>query len=287
MSKSEIGSIDREGFELRYVIDGVGEPALVIGSSLYYPKSFSQDLRQNLRMAFIDWRGFAESGPAKYESELTLDMFLDDIDCIRKKIGFEKCIVIGHSAFGLLALEYAKKYKRNVSSVVMIGISPNLSSDMTKLAERNWQESVWPERKKALENRIKQLPDEELNKFPPPIRFVAWCFRRGPRTWYDYNFDSAFLWEGINPHMQMLDYLYGVALRDLDITKNLENFDKPIFLALGRFDYIIAPSSSWDSVRPNFKDLTIRIFERSGHSPHYEESKLFDQELLSWINQKS
>src|SRR2546427_2912464 len=111
MTKSEIGSINREGFELRYVVDGKGIPAIVIGSSLYYPKSFSQDIRENLRMAFIDWRGFAESAPTKYESELTLNTFLEDIECIRKKIGFENCIIIGHSAFALLALEYAKKYK--------------------------------------------------------------------------------------------------------------------------------------------------------------------------------
>lgn len=84
--------------------------------------------------------------------------------------------------------------------------------------------------------------------------------------------------------MPMFDYLYGVALRDLDIRKGLSTFEKPVFLALGRYDFIVAPSSSWDPIRQSFHDLTVRIFERSGHSPQYEESPLFDAELLGWIS---
>jgi len=183
-----------------------------------------------------------------------------------------------------MALEYAKQDPPNVSRVVLIGISPNLRPEMAALAERNWQESVWPKRKEALENRIKQFSDEALAKLPPSERFVAWCIRRAPRTWYDYHFDSSPLWEGVHPHMPMLDYFYGTVLRDLDITQGLEAFNKPVLLALGRFDFIIAPPSSWDPIRPKFQDLTIRIFEHSGHSPHYEEAQLFDQELLKWLS---
>lgn len=49
------GSIYREGFELRYCVEGSGLPAIVIGSSIFYPRSFSENLRKHLRMAFIDW----------------------------------------------------------------------------------------------------------------------------------------------------------------------------------------------------------------------------------------
>lgn len=284
MSKSENGSVDRDDFELRYVIEGKGLPAIVIGSSLYYPKSISQNLRKHLHMAFIDWRGFAKSKSAKCDSDITLNTFLEDVEYIRQKIGFERCIIIGHSAHALLALEYAKKYPECVSHVVMIGISPNLNSDMAALAQRNWEESVWPERKEALENRIKQLPDTELEKLPPSERFISWYVRRDPQAWYDYHFDSSFLWEEVHINMPMFDYLYGVVLRDLDITQNLEGFHTPVFLALGRLDFIIAPPSSWDSVRSKFQNLTIRIFERSGHSPQYEEAHLFEQELLNWLS---
>ncbi len=271
--------IERDGFQLRCRIEGNGPPALVIGSSVYYPRSFSQNLRSHLKLVFIDWRGFAE-GPA---DGVTFDALLDDVEQVRRQLGLQTCIVIGHSAHALLALEYAKKYPQHTSHVVMIGISPNLGPGNAALAARNWQESVWPERKAALEERIRRMPEAELAKLSPAGRFVAWYVRRDPEAWYDYTFDSSNLWEGVVPNMPLFDYLYGVALRDLDIAAGLESFKKPVFLALGRYDFIVAPPSAWDPIRAKFHDLTLRVFERSGHSPQYEEAALFDEELLRWL----
>jgi proline iminopeptidase len=69
----------------------------------------------------------------------------------------------------------------------------------------------------------------------------------------------------------------------IDITRGLETFHVPVFLALGRYDFLVAPPSSWDPLRPYFRDLTVRVFERSGHTPCNEEPDLFDAELLSWM----
>ncbi len=279
----ESGFIEVDGFKLRYLIEGEGPTALVIGNAKYYQRCFSKELRKHLRLVFVDWRGFGEMTTSTNNSQLSLDIFLNDIDQIRQRLNIPTSIIIGHSAHALLALEYAKKYPQHVSHVVMIGISPNLSPGMAELAARNWKESVWPERKLALEENIKQLPDDELNKLSPAQRFVSWGIRRAPQTWYDYHFNSSQFWEGVLPNMPLLDYFYGIALRDLDITRGLDTFNKPVFLALGRYDFIIAPASSWDPIRSKFQDLTIRIFERSGHSPQYEEPNIFNEELLAWL----
>lgn len=112
------GSIEIDGFKLKYRTEGSGPDVVVIGSSIYYPRSFSQNLRKFLRLHFVDYRGFAE-GP---QTKLTFDTLIDDLECIRQKLGLEKCIIVGHSAHGLLAIEYAKKYKMHVSGVVIIGM---------------------------------------------------------------------------------------------------------------------------------------------------------------------
>ena len=74
------GSIEIDGFKLKYRTEGSGLDVLVIGSSIYYTRSFSQNLRKFLRLHFVDYRGFAE-GP---EAELTFDTLLEDIECFRK-----------------------------------------------------------------------------------------------------------------------------------------------------------------------------------------------------------
>lgn len=52
------GTIDTERFSLRYYIEGKGRQTIVIGRSLYYPRTFFQNIRKHLCIAFIDHRGF-------------------------------------------------------------------------------------------------------------------------------------------------------------------------------------------------------------------------------------
>lgn len=273
------GSIEIDGFKLKYRTEGSGPDVVVIGSSIYYPRSFSQNLRKFLRLHFVDYRGFAE-GP---QTELTFDTLLDDLECIRQKLGLKKCIVVGHSAHGLLAIEYAKKYKKHFSGVVIIGMPPHMKQDNIAMAQNNWEESVWPERKAAFDRNMKLMPDEKLNQLPRDQWFLQMNFRNAPKSLYNYNFDSTPLWQGVMPNTYVLDQMYLRFTREVDVSQGLESLDLPVLIAYGRFEFLVAPVHSWDPLRPKFKNLTIRIFEKSAHSPQYEEPDLFDAELLKWL----
>ena len=282
-SAVDSGTIAAGRFRLGYRIEGTGRPAIVIGSSVYYPRVFSQDLRKHLRLVFLDHRGFTASPGTVDRSEFALDTLLEDVERARKQLGLDRVVVIGHSGHAYMALEYAKKHREHVSHVVLIGISPDLSAASREDAERYWNESVWPERKAALEANMRALPDAELAKLKGRELFVRGYVRDGPRSWFDPRFDSTPLWEGVEINMDMFDYVWGEVFRDIDITRGLETFDRPVLLALGRYDFLVAPPSSWDRVRPKFRDLTVRVFERSGHTPQHDEAPLFDAELLRWL----
>lgn len=83
--------------------------------------------------------------------------------------------------------------------------------------------------------------------------------------------------------MQMFDYVWGEIFRDIDITKDIDKLKAPIFLALGKYDFLVAPYYTWDTIASKFKQLTIKLFEKSGHTPPFEEPELLDQTLLEWI----
>lgn len=85
--------------------------------------------------------------------------------------------------------------------------------------------------------------------------------------------------------MMGIDYVWGTIFKNLDITKGLSTFNKPVFLGLGKYDFLVAPFYSWNALGSQFSNLTIRLFERSSHTPQLEEPVLFDQELLDWIKQ--
>lgn len=283
MTAPPSGTIESGVFQLDYRIEGVGDPAIVIGFPNYYTRVFSAGLRSHLKLVFIDHRGSAPSPRPVPVSEFSLDRISDDIELIRTELALGKVAIIGHSGQALMALEYAKKYPESVSHVVMIGIAPDLGDASNAQAQRYWDESASSERKAAFERNwhgaAADAPEEDF----PGQNFIRTYVRNGPKSWYDPDFDSSPLWEDVEVNMDMFNYVWGTLLAEIDITQGLDALDRPVFLALGRYDFLVAPHSSWNSVKPQFKDLTVRIFEKSGHTPQYEQADLFDSELLNWM----
>ena len=273
------GTLTSGQFRLRYRIEGTGSPAIIIGSSIYLPRAFSQNLRKHLRLVFLDHRGYAPSPGPMDAIRFAPDTLLEDIEQARRVLGLGRIVVIGHSIHSLMALEYAKKYPENVSHVVMIG-PPVFHAATDEARDQYWQEFASPERKAIMEENRQRLPDEQLAILPRGQRFIRSYIRDGPRTWYNPRFDASPLWEGVEANDD-----YTPKFLDIDITQGLDTFNIPTFLALGRYDFRVAPPFTWDDISPKFIDLTINLFEQSGHWPHYEEAALFDAELLRWMEE--
>ena len=174
------GHLFSDGFKLQYIVEGNGPPALVVGSSLYYARTFSKELRSKLRMAFVDHRGFAPSNLCKDTHKYKLDLLVDDIELLRTELGFERFILIGQSGHAYMALEYAKKYPGNVSHLVLMCAGPDLSATGHAAAERYLEDSVCPERKAALAANLARLPDEMAAA--PDRAFVTYCLLTGPKS---------------------------------------------------------------------------------------------------------
>lgn len=282
-AQSGTGSIRSGHFNLEYRIEGEGIPAIVIGFPKYYSRIFSSNLRSHIRMVFVDHRGSALPPEAMPVSAYSLQQISDDIELVRKELGLGPIIIIGHSGNALLALEYAKRYPESVSHVVMIGIAPDLSDTSSDEADAYWETMATTERKAALDRNWEGVPEEQLEETYPGESFVRTYVRNGPMAWYDYNFDSTSLWRDVDMNEEMFDHVWGTLLAEIDIEQGLESLDRPVFLALGKYDFLVAPPSSWERVQANFRDLTMRVYDESGHSPQYEQAEQFDSELLNWI----
>ena len=282
----DTGSIVTGPYRLRYRIEGRGIPTLVIGNSIYYPRIFSSTLRGHLRMVFIDHRGFAPPPNRQVDTtDFPLDTLIEDMELVRKSLSLGRIAVIGHSGHAYMALEYAKRYPQYVSHVIMIGIGSTMDNANEIAAEQYWRDSASSERKAVLEENLRRFPDSLLANLSPSERYIRDYVRYGAVCWYNPRFDSTPLWEDSNVNTDVMSYIWGQVFPRLDIKKGLDKFDRPVFLALGRFDFFIAPPSAWDPLRTKFKNLTIKVFEQSAHTPQYEQAEFFDKELLSWMGQ--
>ena len=109
-------------------------------------------------------------------------------------------------------------------------------------------------------------------------RYVAF----GAMYWFDPTFDSSRLWEGveINPELsqQVFDPTNSFDLRDGPVP-----IRTPVLLALGRFDFVV-PYTIWDSYLDVLSDHQKQIFSESGHTPQFEQSELFVQVVVDWLD---
>lgn len=274
--------IVRDDFELRYVSEGVGPDMLVVGSAVYYPRVFSPELRKNFRITFIDHRGFGTYLGEGKPPVCDLDTVLEDIEALRIHLNLRDVVIVGHSGHAFMALEYAKKYPESVSKVVLLNFGPDYGPKHSKMADQYFAETADAGRKVELEKGLALLEREIAAA--PEKRFITFCLRLGARSWYDAKFDATVLWNGVAVNMEIIDHLWGVVFRDIDIRRDLTNMKKPVFLGLGLFDYLVPPFFTWQEYRDLFQNLTVRIFPRSGHTPSMEEPEVFDKELMNWVS---
>jgi len=56
----------------------------------------------------------------------------------------------------------------------------------------------------------------------------------------------------------------------------------PLLVAHGRHDYTV-PHVLWNGVVEALPDATLRLFERSGHQPFFEEPEAFAAAVADWM----
>ncbi|MGG0753035.1 alpha/beta fold hydrolase [Brevibacillus laterosporus] len=280
---NEYKSVSSDGFELNYCIKGFGKPVLVVGSSIYYPRLFSEDLYKKFQFIFLDHRGFVKPPRALEPEDYRLDKVLDDIEMARQALDLKDFIILGHSGHAFMALEYAKKYPEAVQKVVLLNSAPTNSQERQQQSSAFFYKTASLERKRQFEKDIAFL-ESDIKK-DPERRFVHMCIRMGAQSFYDYTFDAAYMWEDVYTHMPIIDHLWGEAFGKRNLIQSLANFKKPVFIGLGRYDYLVAPVSLWDSIDDTYGNVKKVIFEYSGHNPMFEEPQQFDKSLIEWMNE--
>ncbi|WP_128894967.1 alpha/beta fold hydrolase [Longirhabdus pacifica] len=264
-----------DGFQLNINIKGSGSPILVVGSSVYYPRLFSETLYKKYQFIFMDHRGFVKPPRTLKPEDYTLDKIVSDIEAVRQALQLSNVVILGHSGHAFMALEYAKQYSEHVDKVILLNAAPSNSRERQEGSQLFFQRHASKEREAVLQ-RDMALLQEDINR-DPEKRFVHMCVRTGAMSFYDYQFEGAYLWDGVYTNMQIIDYLWGECFAELDITEGLDKLNKPILLGLGRYDYLVAPVSLWDSISQTFPQIQKVIFEHSGHNPMFEEEGMFNE----------
>jgi proline iminopeptidase len=274
------GVVSVEGAELHYVVEGKGTPWLGLGHSESQRRILSQELRNHFKLVFVDLRHDDQSNSSLEISKITLDTYLDDIDKVRRTLGLDKAAVFGHSIHSYIALEYARKYPKNTSHVVMTGFTPY--SLAAGVADEFWESDASAERKMVLKQNWEKITEDELSRMPSKERVVKTYTAMAPKLFFDPTYDLSWIYEVVESNQDIARHLFNVIFKNYDIAKRPGRVEIPVFLAIGRYDYL-CPYFLWDDRKDVLPNLSYNLFEKSGHFPMVEEQELFDKKLIEWI----
>jgi len=277
------GTVNVGGVDLNYVIEGSGQPILVIGSATYYPKAYSKQLRNQFELLFIDGRHFVPSyNPPQEELEkLTLETFADDIEAVRSKLGIDQVAILGHSVHAQIAIRYAEKYPEHTSHLILVGGVPYAFKQFAQQTQNFWDEHASQERKEIF-NRNQQQIDSSLAIAPSTRSFAVSYRLNGPRYWKDPSYDAEELLAGLE-NGPAFSQLLATIPDSSQVNQTLNRLDMPILLMLGKYDFAI-PFEVWESLIADLEHIDYKLLEESSHNPMTEHPEAFDKELISWLS---
>mmetsp|Transcript_2655 Transcript_2655/g.4070 ORF Transcript_2655/g.4070 Transcript_2655/m.4070 type:complete len:425 (+) Transcript_2655:70-1344(+) len=117
------------GGKMFYTKIGSGPPIIVAhggpGLDHRYLASELSAFAKNHTVIFYDQRGSGRSHNARKDDEhITIETFVDDLEGLRRCLGYKKFTLMGHSWGGLLSMYYACAHPDRISSLILINSAP-------------------------------------------------------------------------------------------------------------------------------------------------------------------
>ena len=268
------------GAKIWTVSFGNGEPIFFIaggpGNAHSYLRSFDS-LSTTNTLVYFDAFGRGKSDTAKNVTEYSLQRDIEDLEALRKAMGFSKINILGHSYGGLVAQGYAIKYPENVSHLILANSFHSYlmwqenCDNSNREIKTNYPE-VWEELMKAREQGVisSDLIHQEIYSKVPYGFLYAYNpenFKRSGRKPYPNSNNSKLYYQMVGKDG---DFIVGNDIGNFDFRKELKDLKMPILIYGGRFDRVAVP---WmmDKYKQYCPQAKYVMFEKSGHNPQNEE----------------
>jgi proline iminopeptidase len=266
------GKVTRDGIDLFYRVVGPtsGDYVLILsggpGEDINSMQGVADELSKKYRCIMWEQRGTGRSKLSKYDSStVNLNVYMEDIEALRKQLQAEKLIVVGNSWGMILGLAYAGTHSDAVRAVITLGSGPitleylGVFSDnqITRLAPCEIEvRDFWrdPSREAADSDRaaFERLRAATSAYFYDRKKALQMAMELNPK---DYNFrvPPAFL----------------KAEGKYDIRPKLKTILAPVLLLQGRQD--LAGEANICEAHSLIKNSTLAFIDKCGHMPWLEQ----------------
>ncbi len=268
---------------LRYTIAGAGPACIAISGGPGIDARYLEDIggiTSAVTLVTVHPRGSAGS-PFPDASDWSLAAYARDVDAVRRHLGIERPLVLGHSHGGWVAQRYALDYPRAVAGLVLVGTAPAAVGAMTwdpeETTRRYANEPWFPAAYAALqeETTLETTPEEAAASLAAILPFYFAALTPAVRA---YLARIGTLSLNPAPHVRG----DGPAQFVADWRGELPTVRVPALVIVGRHDFIQTLPMAQELAGLLPRSLLL-VFQSSGHFPWIEERDHFRTAVTEFV----
>ena len=277
----EEGTKNVNGVVLYYKIIGTGEPILIVhggpGMDHSYFLPQMSVLAKHYRLIFFDQRDHGRSLTPD-SAGMRMDLFIEDIEALRKEFNLGTMNLMGHSWGGLVAAWYGIKYPDNLRTLLLVNSAGVSSDDRTKTNQAILQRST---REDSTE-RAQVLRSDDFKKGSTNAmrQLLRIAFR--PSFYNRTLADSLTLLfpPDYTAKSAALNYLWK-DLYIFDLYPQLKNITAPTLILHGDSDSL--PLDIAQKLHRSIAGSTMIVLNNSGHFPYIETPDEFVRTIRNFM----
>ncbi|WP_346428511.1 alpha/beta fold hydrolase [Alicyclobacillus mengziensis] len=260
---------DRGTFEV--FLRGEGKPLAITHLYSEFNETgdrFANTMVPHRRTFLVNLREAGESPKADNPADLDMDETVEDLEAIRKALGFQVWDFAGHSTGGMLGLMYAARHPESISSLIIVGAAASkdyasqpdciyhpehpMFERMQELRGLQLQQDISVEQKRAYGQETTKLSLFKPENYP--------------------QYFSGNIRKSVAP--VRLDHFSRHDFPKFDLTGELPNVRTRTLVMCGRQD-VQCPIRCSEEIRDLMPNVEMMVFEASNHYPFLEESGKF------------
>lgn len=273
----------RRTFE--YIAKGTGPATLLVhpggpGLTYHYLRSLMRLANANLRVILFNPRGVGHSWTPARPSAYTISALAEDVDALRAALDIDELHLLGFSAGGFVALEYAHRFEKELTSLLLCDTAG--SAEEVRQSMRLMLSKASPRQRR----RLAEL--EKLKAFDRP-EYTALVEEIGAP------FSTRFL-EGTHPDIKATklsknvyrammtrtgdEFVTDGTMARWDGRKYYAKIEVPTLVLVGRYDFFFEPSVE---MAERIVPAHLRVLPRASHYAHLEQPKEFLKSVREFL----
>jgi proline iminopeptidase len=215
-------------------------------------------------LIFYDHRCNGRSGAPV--SSMTWENLTADADALRRRLGFDRWAVLGHSFGGHVALEYALRYPDSLSHLVLLDTGGDSQWSRERAPEILAQRGYSP----RTVNLVRRFFDGQIE----PSEMLPALMRFGGAYYHNASIRLVaheLIWGQWHTKMrpEALIFAGRHLLKNWTVMDRLGDITVPTLVMAGRDDFLFPPEHQV-ALAAGIANAQLRIIERAGHNAHEE-----------------